>query len=711
MTRLKTTLILLVIPLVATLLPLNLPAKSSTRSLIKKLPPTYKKWLTQDVLYIITKSEKQVFLQLESNRERDMFISGFWKNRDPNLYTEENEYKTEHYRRFEVANTKYGRGTPTPGWRTAMGRIYIILGESHSFERYEHESEIYPVIIWFYQGLAKYGLPNAFSVVFFKEDNSGDYELYSPVRHGPHKLLVNYLGDTHDIMAAYNELYQIIPNVAKISMSLIEGESLISTRPTVRSEILLSRDIVEAPKKRVNDEYAKRLLKYKNLIDVDYSANYISSSAKIKVLKDYASGFHFVHYLVEPQKLSLEQVDNAMYGNLEVNGSVYTGDREVVYEFSKAIPLRLTADQMEKVKDKLFSLQDKFPLIPGKYRFEALIRNSTSKEFTSIERELIIPEETTPGIDGMLLANKTRKTTTPGDSDKPFLIDGVQLLASPRDDFASGDKLHLFFQVQGLTSAQVREGYLVYTIFKDDGEEKPLVTVKKGFNEYPGIDPEKASPGVNFLEEFSLSQLPPSYYTIRVAVYASLDRFLYQRDGSFYISPIAQLKRPWVVSVTSPAAQSEYLNTIAIQYANKKAFKTSLDYISKAYNQQPTSASLALNYCRVLFKLKQYRKVKTVALPFLQMPQKNQFLSFLGFASASLGQYMEAINYFKDYLAYYGTNVKVLNAIGECYHKSGSIEEALVAWKRSLELFPDQEKLKALVKDLKKSKKKGVPQK
>jgi GWxTD domain-containing protein len=687
-------LVILILGLV--LIPINqtqLPAKSKSRVKVKDLKPQYRKWITEEVGYIITKWEKKVFLQLETDRERDMFIGAFWKNRDPNPLTGENEYKTEHYRRLKYANENFSKGTPTPGWRTERGRIYISLGEPHSIERYEQESLIYPVIIWFYQGLVKYGLPNAFYVVFFKEDNAGDYELYSPIKHGPHKLLVHYQGDTHDTYKAFVQLQQIQPSVAKVSMTLIEGEPIQGARPSITSEILIKKQIVEAPQKRVNDEYARRLLKYKEYIDIDYSVNFIPNDASIKVIKDRRSGLSFVHYLVEPKKVSLEQYQNSIYGNLEISGSVRDQQGNTVYQFSKNAPIKLSMDQADAVKAKLFSFQDFFPLIEGKYNLDILIRNTVSKEFTSIERQVVVPKITGPGIGSFILANRIKKSPKTSAVEKPFMFDNIQLLVSPRNDFTPDDTLYTFFQAHGLTPPQMETGHIVYTIFKDD---KPVRTVKKALNRYTGR--------FNFLEEFSLAGLPAAYYSIRAAVYGSPDQFLFQGEADFYISPVSQLKRPWVVSVSAPVNSPEYLNIIAIQYANKKDLGKSRYYLERAYNRSPLSAKIALNYCRVLFELKKYEKARTVAMPFLDTKEKNEFLSIMGFASAASGDYVEAVNHFKDYLAYYGTNIKVLNAVGECYHKLGNVEEALVAWERSLELFPDQDKLRTMINNLKKKK-------
>ena len=108
------------------------------------LPAQYKKWLEEDVVYIIVPLEKDVFLKLQTDRERDLFIEAFWKQRDPTPGMANNEFKTEHYRRINYANRYLGRSAPLPGWRTDRGRIYIILGEPNDIQRFEGKSGVYP---------------------------------------------------------------------------------------------------------------------------------------------------------------------------------------------------------------------------------------------------------------------------------------------------------------------------------------------------------------------------------------------------------------------------------------------------------------------------------------------------------------------------------------------------------------------------------------
>ncbi|MDH5384308.1 MAG: GWxTD domain-containing protein [Candidatus Aminicenantes bacterium] len=98
-----------------------------------KLPPRFKKWLEQEVCYIITPLEKEVFLQLQTDRERDLFIQAFWKHRDPTSGTPENEFKEEHYRRINYANHNFGRAVPSlAGKPIGEGSISFLVNPGES---------------------------------------------------------------------------------------------------------------------------------------------------------------------------------------------------------------------------------------------------------------------------------------------------------------------------------------------------------------------------------------------------------------------------------------------------------------------------------------------------------------------------------------------------------------------------------------------------
>ena len=101
--------------------------KQQRKDFSKEIKGPYKKWLDEDVVWIITDEERAAFKQLSNDEERDNFIEAFWQRRDPTPDTEENEYKEEHYQRIAYSNEHFAAGIP--GWKTDRGRIYIIYGK------------------------------------------------------------------------------------------------------------------------------------------------------------------------------------------------------------------------------------------------------------------------------------------------------------------------------------------------------------------------------------------------------------------------------------------------------------------------------------------------------------------------------------------------------------------------------------------------------
>jgi len=623
----------------------------------KDLPERYRAWLEEEVVYIITPKEKEVFLQLQTDREREMFIEAFWKQRDPNPNTPENEFKEEHSRRIRYANQKFGRESPGPGWRTARGKIYITLGEPNSIERLEHDSEIYPTIIWFYSGMVEYGLPNAFNVVFFKRSGIGEYELYSPIKFGPQHLLIHFKGDPMDYMSAYRELMGIEPSVAGISLTLLPSEAQHLPSPSLASELLISQMIPTAPHKKVKDAYAEKLLKYKDFIEVDYSANYIDNDAFVRVIQD-ESGMFFVHYLIEPSKFSIENVGDQYYSNFEVNGKVSDLEGKTVYQYDRRVPITLNQNQLESIRTKLFSFQDLFPLVEGNYKLDVLMRNTISKEFTSFEVSFTIPEASSLIMSDLTLANRIVEDSKYKGKNKPLLIGGTQLVPSPRNDFSKNETLYLFFQIFGLTEKLSAQGTLEYLLFK---EEEKIHSFSKKIADYPDK--------THFLEEFPLASYSPAHYKIRVALLDDNNKEVLFSQSHFYISPKLIVPRPWVLSFPMPSSDDPlYANILGLQYQNKGELEKAHSLLGEAFRKQPQSAKYGLDFARLLSAEKEYQKVKEIALPFLKEQEKYEFLSVLGQSCQALGEYAEAIAYYKDHLTRFGTNIQILNSIGECYY-------------------------------------------
>ena len=95
-----------------------------------RMPEKYQKWLDEEVVYIISGQERSAFTALATDAERDAFIARFWKIRDTDSSTEDNEFKKEHTARILYAKEHFHDGMP--GWKSDRGRIWILHGPPDS---------------------------------------------------------------------------------------------------------------------------------------------------------------------------------------------------------------------------------------------------------------------------------------------------------------------------------------------------------------------------------------------------------------------------------------------------------------------------------------------------------------------------------------------------------------------------------------------------
>jgi len=661
---------------------------------VKDLPEKYRKWLEEEVVYIIRPKEKDIYLQLETDKERNIFIEAFWKHRDPTPGTPENEFKNEHYRRIAYANKFLGRDTPRPGWRTDRGRIYIILGDPIDIDRYEDSNDVYPAEVWFYQGDVKYGLPPHFNVAFFKKRGMGEYVLYSPVSDGPQNLLRHYLGNPTDYEEAYKKIFEYDPELAEVSLTLIPTERTLSGHPSLASEIMMG-NVISLPKRKIDDTYAEKLLKYKDVVEVDYTANYVGSDYLVTIIKDLSDIF-FVHFSIDPKTLSIGSLEEKYYSYFELVNHVTTLEGKTVFQYQKAYPLQFNEEQLQDVKVKSYSIQDMFPLVPGNYKLSVLLKNTVSKEFTSFEADIYIPPLNSLLMSPLLLGYKIEESPDAKKYLKPFRIGRYQLFCQPKKVFIPKEELTVFFQVYGLSQELEEEGAIKYTFFRKN-EEFLTKTVKISENRDK----------TNFIQKFPLQNFAPDYYTLKVALIDKEQKEVLFEKDDFSTTFLEGIARPWVISKAMPVSHNiEYSFILGNQLLNKGKIEEAKSVLESAYRKNPQSLKYAYGFSRVLFVLKEYREVKEVLKPFLENSQENyEFLSLLGKSCQSLQEYEEAIQYYRQYLTHMGTNLIILNSIGDCYFLMEENEGALMTWEKSLEINPNQEEIKEKIKSIKEKKK------
>ena len=163
--------------------------KNKEKSLRMETSDQYlKKWLNEDVAYIITPEERAAYKKLTTDEERYQFIEQFWLRRDPSPDTMENEFRDEHYRRIAYANERFPSGWP--GWKTDRGRIYITWGPPDEIDSHPSggpymrpaeegggETTTYPFEVWRYRYLEGPNLGNEVMIEFVDRTMTGEYRI------------------------------------------------------------------------------------------------------------------------------------------------------------------------------------------------------------------------------------------------------------------------------------------------------------------------------------------------------------------------------------------------------------------------------------------------------------------------------------------------------------------------------------------------------
>jgi GWxTD domain-containing protein len=102
--------------------------------------------------YLVTSQESKKYEKITTTQGKREFLYKFWKDRDYDLTTQENEAFKEYLQKIEVANQKYG-SMQKIGWKSDRGRIFLIYGEPSEVERFPNSGDTKPYEIWHYNEL------------------------------------------------------------------------------------------------------------------------------------------------------------------------------------------------------------------------------------------------------------------------------------------------------------------------------------------------------------------------------------------------------------------------------------------------------------------------------------------------------------------------------------------------------------------------------
>ncbi len=676
--------------------------KVSQRTLRKRLAQKYRDWLDL-VSYIITKAERTTFFKLTNDRDRDVFISLFWNLRDPTPGTEENEFKEEHIRRFQYANKYFKYNTPRQGWRTDRGRIYIILGEPSSMNRFEVDSSIYPAQIWSYYGIKRPGLPPSFWIVFFQEQGLGEYKIYDPSVNGPGQLVKRGKAtdgvEINDIQGNYQVLEQAHPELARASLTLIPNERPAGYSPSLRSRELLN-NVMVSPTKKINDSYATNFLKFRGVVDVDYSINYIESLNRAMVLKNPETGIDFVHFALRPKSLSsaaLGESDNYSFNfdltvslNKKTDREGETG--ETVFEYRKRFPFSGTGEEMMRHFYNGMIISDCFPVVEGEYKLSVLLQNRVNKEFTYFDSDISVTAGVPPHpvLTGVLVSREVKRLNRR--AFLPFRFRDMEITLDPRNTFGTKDKIYVVFSLD--RGKKGKEAVKCVVEVQDFFEPEKY---KKSYPFEIAADEKRQA----FTHE--LEPLTAGYYRVTVRLLAPDGKPVDEKMEKFTVTVVDHVPDTTHLFRAVPLENGFlYYHILGVQYRRLNKLEKAEVFLEKAFNMKPGYPALVKDFCALLMRMKKFDRVFRV-VESLKAVEKYRFDYFAirGKAFFENAQYVEAVESLAEANRIYDSDITVLNALGFAYIKTGNKAEAKKVLTASLRLDDRQKNIARVLERLK----------
>lgn len=417
------------------------PGKNSVRD----LPPRYRTWLTEEVNYIISNDEKDAFLLIAKNDDRDRFIERFWELRNPAPGSPENVYKDEIYKRIEYAKQYLD------GVHTDMARTWITLGEPKQRAKYYGRSDVRPMEIWFYQNVHP-ALPPYFYVLFYDRDTNGAMRYYSPYMDGPSKLATSVL-TVNDNKHSYQAIDRALGReVARTTLSLLPDEPVDTQNATasLQSDVMLS-----VLKTLPNHPLSRDAIKQRQLAQ-SVTHRVVLDDSYLDVvtipLRDALGNFnlHYVLRLKKPAGFAIGQADQRYFYNVTMTARVYGPDDKLIFKQEKEVSKYLNAVEFERIKGSLFGYEGWLALASGTYRIDFLLSNNLTRTAYKAERKLTVPPPPSAGLHvSDVVAFNEAQGVPPGEVRLPFTAGGVKFtpLAGDQLTFSPGQNLTIFYQV------------------------------------------------------------------------------------------------------------------------------------------------------------------------------------------------------------------------------------------------------------------------
>jgi len=369
-----------------------------------------KQWLEEVVPYIITDVEKTFFINLPTEEERGKFMENFWKKRDPDPKTPENEFKLEYYRRIALANKFFG-ASGIRGWRTDRGKIFILLGPPNEIQRDMSPSQMgFSAFhgtkeVWNYWGLSNPRLPYNMEFAFVDKLGMGNYVLERSVRLG------EMGSDPFDIgsMHVYFDYMEYMSEAMRNPF-----ENLDKLRGIVTTQVTYDR------------------------IPIKYDLFYLKGSAERT---------HIPLAIEIPYSaLTQKEIEGEYHFSLTVLIDVSNKLGQIIFEWSKDIKFKHTSADFESLKDETLRVQTSLSLEAEAYRIHLLALDNFSGKIGTLHQEFSVPGFSIEGLsmsDIILSSERIAVKQQVGSAE-------MKMLTEVRQTFRPGEELNVYFEIYNL---------------------------------------------------------------------------------------------------------------------------------------------------------------------------------------------------------------------------------------------------------------------
>ncbi len=502
------------------------PQKSSKKNRTPETDRTsyYKKWLNEDVVYIITEEEKNVFKHLQTDEEREKFIEQFWARRNPDPRNPYNEFKEEHDRRIAYANERFASGIP--GWKTDRGRIYIMYGqpaeiESHpSGGTYNREiwegggtTATFPFERWRYRHID--GVGDDVEIEFVDKSMSGEYRIaMSP--------------DEKDAL-------MFVPG-AGLTLNEELGLSNKEDRPFFNPGA--ANDPSKTGYMRAKDQPFERMAQYfnlqrppqikfddlKSIVNVNISYNQLPYDMRADYIR-LSSDKVLVPVTIELQNKDLQFKKELDFNRAAVNvyGIVTGLTGRILAEWEDVITQEYTDPFFDNGKGQRSEYQHIVALPPGqRYKLDLVLKDINSGYVGHIERGLIVPKYDGQMLEcsSIILANKVEPVPYNSDQLQQYVIGDLKILPNVKSEYYPEQFIIPYLQVYNAEIDQttlkpsievtytVKSNGKVLEQFKDLGGDSVQFfsgqrIVVLGKIQVKGLPPGKYALDVNVLDKIS----------------------------------------------------------------------------------------------------------------------------------------------------------------------------------------------------------------